>query len=203
MADFTDLTTGDVIKYDTMKDEHEIVLIDEKTVTIGDVGKIVAGEINSQEIEFQVPRYYDNVDLLTKTPYFLYKTPGGVFKDKAIDISYNDEFIRFNWLMNEDATMYAGVITGVATFEGKDEKDKNYIFKSMEFTLPIMPSIFEYDADGVYHSWSTDIDNRLTAMEATIAKDIAFFIGTDAEYDAAVAAGDVPTGIRVIKIPTT
>ena len=56
MADtpFTDLNTG--ITYATMKDEHELVKIAEKNVTVGDIGKIVQGEINSQEIEFSIPR---------------------------------------------------------------------------------------------------------------------------------------------------
>ena len=203
MPDFTDLTTGDTITYDTMKDEHEIVLIEEKDVTVGDIGQIVCGEINSQEVEFQISRKYDNVDLLTKTPYILFKTPGGVFKDKAIDISYNDDNIRFNWLMDEDATMYAGTITALVQFEGKDEKDKNYILKTKEFKVNVIQSFSEFDAEGVYHSWSTDIESRIATMENTIAKDIGFFVGTQDELDAAIAGGTIPSGIRVVLVPTT
>ena len=59
---FTDLSTS--TNYSTMRDEHEVVKITEKNVKVGDIGKIVAGEVNSQEIEFSIPRYYDNVDLL-------------------------------------------------------------------------------------------------------------------------------------------
>ena len=46
-----------------------IVKITEKNVVVGDIGKIVMGETNSQEIEFSIPRYYDNVDLLDKNFY--------------------------------------------------------------------------------------------------------------------------------------
>ena len=88
-APFTDLTTG--MNYATMKDEHEIVKITEKNVHVGEIGKIVTGEINSQEIEFSIPRYYDNVDLLDKKFNILYQTRGGIFKVEAIDVAYNDE----------------------------------------------------------------------------------------------------------------
>ena len=57
MADdsFIDVTTGTT--YTTMNDEHELVKITEKNVTVGDIGKIVMGETNSQEIEFSIPRF--------------------------------------------------------------------------------------------------------------------------------------------------
>ena len=82
-ASFIDVTTGTT--YTTMNDEHELVKITEKNVTVGDIGKIVQGEINSQEIEFSIPRFYDNVDLLDKDFYILYQTKGGIFKVDAID----------------------------------------------------------------------------------------------------------------------
>ena len=88
MADvFTNVSTG--INYNSMHDEHELVKITEKNVTVGDIGKIVQGEINSQEIEFSIPRYYDNVDLLDKKFNILYQTKGGIFKVEAIDVAYN------------------------------------------------------------------------------------------------------------------
>ena len=121
-ASFIDATTG--ITYTTMNDEHELVKITEKNVTVGDIGKIVQGEINSQEIEFSIPRYYDNVDLLDKKFNILYQTKGGIFKVEAIDVAYNDEEIRFNWLMNEDATMYSGKLTAVIKMGGLDESGK-------------------------------------------------------------------------------
>ena len=82
-ASFIDATTGTT--YTTMNDEHELVKITEKNVAVGDIGKIVMGEINSQEIEFSIPRFYDNVDLLDKKFCILYQTKGGIFKVDAID----------------------------------------------------------------------------------------------------------------------
>ena len=197
MADtpFTDLNTG--MTYATMKDEHELVKITEKNVTVGDIGKIVQGEINSQEIEFSIPRYYDNVDLLDKKFNILYQTKGGIFKVEAIDVAYNDEEIRFNWLMNEDATMYSGKLTAVIKMEGLDESGKPYVMKTMNFSVNVEEALCEYGADGVYRTWATDIETRITALEKVASSSQATFIGTTAEYNAAVSSGSIPSGMFV------
>ena len=197
MADtpFTDLNTG--MTYATMKDEHELVKITEKNVTVGDIGKIVQGEINSQEIEFSIPRYYDNVDLLDKKFNILYQTKGGIFKVEAIDVAYNDEEIRFNWLMNEDATMYSGKLTAVIKMEGLDESGKPYVMKTMNFSVNVEEALCEYGADGVYRTWATDIETRITDLESVASSSQATFIGTTAEYNTATSLGNIPSGMFV------
>ena len=194
-ASFIDATTGTT--YTTMHDEHELVKITEKNVTVGDIGKIVQGEINSQEIEFSIPRYYDNVDLLDKKFNILYQTKGGIFKVEAIDVAYNDEEIRFNWLMNEDATMYSGKLTAVIKMEGLDESGKPYVMKTMNFSVNVEEALCEYGADGVYRTWATDIETRITDLESVASSSQATFIGTMAEYNAAVNSSSIPSGMFV------
>lgn len=194
-ASFIDVTTGTT--YTTMKDEHELVKIAEKNVTVGDIGKIVQGEINSQEIEFSIPRYYDNVDLLDKKFNILYQTKGGIFKVEAIDVAYNDEEIRFNWLMDENATMYPGKLTAVIKMEGIDESGKPYVMKTTNFSVQIDDALNEYGADGVYRTWATDIETRITDLEKVASSSQATFIGTTAEYNAAVSSGNIPSGMFV------
>ena len=192
---FTDLNTG--MTYATMKDEHELVKIAEKNVTVGDIGKIVQGEINSQEIEFSIPRYYDNVDLLDKKFNILYQTKGGIFKVEAIDVAYNDEEIRFNWLMDENATMYPGKLTAVIKMEGVDESGKPYVMKTTNFSVQIDDALNEYGADGVYRTWATDIETRITDLEKVASSSQATFIGTTAEYNTATSSGNIPSGMFV------
>ena len=194
-ASFTDFKTG--TNYTTMNDEHELVKITEKNVAVGDIGKIVMGETNSQEIEFSIPRYYDNVDLLDKNFYILYQTQGGIFKVEAIDKAYNDEEIRFSWLMNEDATMYSGKITATVQIEGTDEQGKAYIMKTMNFSLNVEDALSEYGADGVYRTWATDIDSRLDNLEKVASSSQATFIGTTSEYNTADSSGQIPSGMFV------
>ena len=192
---FTDLNTG--MTYATMKDEHELVKIAEKNVTVGDIGKIVQGESNSQEVEFSIPRFYDNVDLLDKKFNILYQTKGGIFKVEAIDVAYNDEEIRFNWLMNEDATMYPGKLTAVIKMEGLDESGKPYVMKTTNFSVDIEDALNEYGADGVYRTWATDIETRIENLEDIASSSQATFIGTTAEYNTAVSSGSIKSGMFV------
>ena len=194
-ASFIDVTTG--ATYTTMNDEHELVKITEKNVTVGDIGKIVMGEINSQEIEFSIPRFYDNVDLLDKNFYILYQTKGGIFKSEAIDKAYNDEEIRFNWLIDENATMYSSPITACVQIQGTDEMGKAYVLKSGLFKINVEESLGEYGQEGIYRTWALDIENRIVALEQIAASADATFIGTTAQYNAANSAGNIPNGMFV------
>ena len=194
---FTDLSTS--TNYSTMRDEHEVVKITEKNVKVGDIGKIVAGEVNSQEIEFSIPRYYDNVDLLNKKFQILYQTKGGVFKADAINIAYNDREIRFNWLMNEDATMYPGKITAAVQIEGEDEQGNEYVLKTMNFSVNIEDALNEYGTEGIYKTWATDIESRIENLEKSNSPSVSSgaFIGTMDEYNTAYSSGDIPNGMFV------
>lgn len=194
---FTDLSTS--TNYSTMRDEHEVVKITEKNVKVGDIGKIVAGEVNSQEIEFSIPRYYDNVDLLNKKFQILYRTKGGVFKADAINIAYNDREIRFNWLMNEDATMYPGKITAAVQIEGEDEQGNEYVLKTMNFSVNIEDALNEYGTEGIYKTWATDIESRIENLEKSNSPSVPSraFIGTMDEYNTAYSFGDIPNGMFV------
>ena len=194
-ASFIDATTGTT--YTTMNDEHELVKITEKNVVVGDIGKIVMGEINSQEIEFSIPRFYDNVDLLDKNFYILYQTKGGIFKVEAIDKAYNDDEIRFNWLIDENATMYSSPITACVQIQGTDELGKAYVLKSGLFKINVEEALCEYGADGVYRTWATDIETRITELESVASSSQATFIGTTAEYNATVSSSSIPSGMFV------
>lgn len=192
---FTELTTG--VIYNTMKDEHELVKINEKNVTIGQIGKIVSGEINSQEIEFSIPRYYDNVDLLDKKFSILFETKGGIFKVDAVDVAYNDTEIRFNWLLDENATMYAGTIKAVVKIEGTDELGKTYVKKTMNFSVNVEDALNEYGADGVYRTWADGVEVRISELENLASSLTPSFIGTQAEYNTALANGEIKPGTLI------
>lgn len=194
-ASFTDVTTGTT--YTTMKDEHELVKINEKEVIVGDIGRIVQGETNSQEIEFSIPRYYDEVDLLDKDFYILFETKGGIFKVEAIDKAYNDNEIRFNWLVDENATMYPGSIRVGIKIQGTDELGKAYVMKSKDFKVTVDEALNEYGADGVYITWAIQIENRIANLEKITSSSQATFIGTTAQYNTAISAGQIPSGMFV------
>ena len=99
--------------------------------------------------------------------------------------------------MNEDATLYPGRILATVQLEGVDEQGKAYIMKTMNFSVNVEEALCEYGADGVYRTWATDIETRIETLEDIASSSQATFIGTTAEYNAAVSSGNIPSGMFV------
>lgn len=197
---FTVLSKG--ITYTSVKDEHELVAIENKKVTVGNIGKIVSGDINSQAIDFTIPRYYDGVDLLNKKFTIIYENKGGVFTSEAINIMYNKENIRFTWLLDEKATLYSGDLQAAVKVTGTDEKNKTYIFKTEKFTIKIDESVNEYGVEGVYQAWVTEVDTKLSNLESAVSEGTDTFIGTMTEFKEASSSGKIKDGTIVIIVST-
>lgn len=79
-----------------MLDEHSTATIVEKTVNVSDIGEFVVGEMNSSVITFKMNRYYDGVDLSQKDILIMYKNTNGVYKDKAVNIQYSTDGLKFS-----------------------------------------------------------------------------------------------------------
>lgn len=204
MAGFTNIITGE--PYVSLNDQHNLVKINEKEVVVGDIGVIVQGEISSQKIEFSIPKFYDGVDLTDKDFYVLFKTKGGMFKintvDKAASNDTDDDGvdeIRFSWVLDENATMYAGDVTACVQIEKtyNDDPNKKYVMKTKMFKIKVEESLNEYDAEGVYASWATQVESKISELEHAAAASEAMFVGTNDEYNTASANGEIPNGMFV------
>lgn len=162
-TNFVDLE-GNVIKASSMEDEHQIIKIIEKTPEINNIGKIVAGDTNSNILTFEMNRYYDNVDLITKTIKFIVKNELGMFTEDAVNIQYNDNLIRFSWILSDSVTYKSGTISAAIAFIG-DESGNKYTLKTVPFTIKIENSLdfMEYAIE--YKNWFTDIEARLLDLE--------------------------------------
>lgn len=156
---------GESISYEKLNDEHEIVRISDKEAKIGNIGKIVKGENNSQLLTFEINRFYDNVDLKDMNILFLYQNKDGIFTTKASNIIYNNYLLRFNWLLPYGVTLYSGTITACIHFIGKDE-NVNYTLKTTNFHLTVEDSLDGTDIEiTVPDNWFADIENRLSVLE--------------------------------------
>ena len=76
--------------------------------------KILRGDERSQYITFEMPRYYDGVDFIDKQIYVRWFNDsnvesGGMMAD-ICDARYNDECIRFAWLLEPDVAKHAGPV---------------------------------------------------------------------------------------------
>ena len=99
---------------------HEI---DAATKTISKITDqtIVEGENLSQFIKFQISRYYDGIDLAQKEINIIYLSPNKYSDiNEAVNKEYNDEYIRFGWLVPYAACSVEGTLTFAIEFVGDD-----------------------------------------------------------------------------------
>lgn len=155
---------GHIVKKSSMVDEHQIVKITEKVPEIKNIGKIVCGDTYSNIITFEIKRYYDNVDLLTKNIKFIVKNELGSFTEDAVNTQYNDELLRFSWVLSDSVTYKSGDVKAAIVFLGT-EQGRNYALKTIPFILKIDNSLDLIDAVPPNKDWFTDIENRLYSLE--------------------------------------
>ena len=91
----------------------------------------ITQEQNSQYIPFKMPRYYDGFDLKdTKLSIYYVNKNKDFHTDIPVDVYYNDEYIKFAWLVSEFATQVAGVLQFEIHAEGTNSKGEPYTWKS-------------------------------------------------------------------------
>lgn len=168
---FIDLE-GHIIR-SSMVDEHQIVKITEKVPEIKNIGKIVCGDTYSNIITFEIKRYYDNVDLLTKNIKFIVKNEIGTFTEDSVNTQYNDELLRFSWILSDSVTYKSGDVKVAIVFLGT-EQGRNYALKTVPFILKIDNSLDLIDVEPPNKNWFIDIENRLFDLENSSMNDNNF-----------------------------
>ena len=169
MSDIFMDSEGHVIR-NSMIDEHSMIKITEKVPDAKNIGKIICGETNSNILTFEMNRYYDNVDLITKNIKFIIKTPLSTFDDYASNVQHNTNTLRFSWVVPYSATQKAGNISVAIEFF-----DSNYSMRIMPFPIKIEESISSTDIQTeIQTNWYIDIESRLIALENKTVSSIAF-----------------------------
>lgn len=162
---------GKIIKSSSLADEHTVIKITEKAPVLADIGKIVAGDTNSNILEFEMNRYYDGVDLLNKDIRFIVSNSNGTFMEKAVNLMYNNSKIRFSWVLSYAVTCKNGEVKAAIEFFGKEDS-KNYSLKTIPFIIHVENSIDATDitADPP-ENWFVDFEARLLALEKALGMD--------------------------------
>lgn len=156
---------GHIIKKSSMVDQHQLIKITEKVPEIKNIGKIVCGDINSNILTFEINRYYDGVDLYTKNIKFIVKNELGTFTEDAVNLQYNNELLRFSWILSDSVTYKSGNISVAIIFFGA-ESNKKYALKTVPFTVKIDNSLDFLDIEPPYKNWFIDIESRILDLEA-------------------------------------
>ncbi len=162
-TNFTYLS-GHTAKTSPMEDEHQIIQITEKTPILKNIGKIVCGDTNSNILSFEINRYYDGVDLCTKNIKFIIQNELGMFTEDAVNMQYNNEFMRFSWILSDAVTYKSGSVTAAIAFVGA-ENGYNYTLKTLPFEIKIESTLDFTEYEPPYRNWFTDIECRLSDLE--------------------------------------
>lgn len=149
---------------------------------------LVSGENKSQFIRFQIPRYYDGIDLSTKNIQIIYITESG-FSDinAAICVERNDENLRFGWLVPAAASYDVGVLSFSIEFVGDD-----YVLKTRVTDVEVFDGLNggEIIPEPEEQNWYIELQQRCDYVlnQANAAKEAAAGSATNAAGSATDAA---------------
>ena len=110
-----------------MTQQLMIFTIDDKlrTITIPNNGSVfgVSGDIEVNQVEFQMPRYCAGFDMTDFTGRVNYVNPNGDSNYYESEISGTDDTVSFIWLMKPDVTRYSGDVKfSVKLYKKQDGK---------------------------------------------------------------------------------
>lgn len=172
--------TDDMI-FEVNKDTKQLQVITNQVM--------VSGENKSQFIRFQMPRYYDGIDLSTKNIQIIYITESG-FSDinSAICVERNDENLRFGWLVPAAASYDVGVLSFSIEFVGDD-----YVLKTRVTNVEVYDGLNggEVIPEPEEQNWYIELQQRCDYVlnQATAAKQAAAGSAENAAASASGAAG--------------
>ena len=170
MSDFLNSTVNTKI-YNLMSDEHQIITITDKEAIVENIGTIVSGDTNSCLLTFEINRFQDGIDLSDKKIRFNYRNSNGKFYDIAVNVKYNDDVIRFSWLLPYSLTQPGGNVIASIEFYGSTEYDEHYSYKTKNFKLSVEKSLGVDDgSDESYNNWTIKIENDVEAIQNKIVK---------------------------------
>ena len=112
-------------------DDNYSTIDAQKNITLDSSQFNITQEQNSQYIPFKMPRYYDGFDLKDTTLSIYYVNKNQDFHaDIPVDVYYNDEYIKFAWLVSKFATQIAGVLQFEIHAKGFNSNGDDYTWKS-------------------------------------------------------------------------
>lgn len=117
--------------YNNYSDDKYSSIDAQKNITVDSSQINITQEQNSQYIPFEMPRYYDGIDLMEMTIQFHYVNKENEESySNPVNVSFNAEKIRFAWLIDEHVTNIEGEVTFEIIATGTNEKNDNYVWKT-------------------------------------------------------------------------
>ena len=187
---------NDYVYYHTFSDDNLSLIDDNKDIVLGKKQFNITQEENSQYIPFEMPRYYDGFDLVNTVISIHYKTKSGRHgASKPVNVSFNDEKIRFGWLVDAGATLDVGMlefeIHANGTIAGSDGMPKSYTWKTKRNkNLNVLESLCDCEdvINNIDDTWMQELVTDIAEKVAEEIKNVAVGEQVIAAEDAALRA---------------
>ena len=186
----------DYVHYYSFSDENISVINNEKDINLDSKQFNITQEENSQYIPFEMPRYYDGFDLVNTVISIHYKTENGRHgSSKPINVTYNNDKIRFGWLVDAGATVDVGKlefeIHAYGSVTGSDGISKSYTWKTKtNKNLNVLQSICDCEdvINNIDDSWLQELITDIAKKVADQIKNVAIGEQVAAAENAAASA---------------
>ena len=187
---------SDYTYYYSFSDDNISVISNDKDIALNAKQFNITQEENSQYIPFEMPRYYDGFDLVDTAISIHYETKSGRHgATKPVNVTYNNEKIRFGWLVDAGATIDAGALAfeihAYGSVTGSDGIPKSYVWKSKKNTnLNVLQSLCDCEEviNNIDDSWVQELVTDIAVKVADQIKDVAVGEQVAAAENAAISA---------------
>ena len=169
---------NDYVRYSAFSDENISIINDKKDIALDANQFNISQEENSQYIPFEMSRYYVGFDLVNTRLSIHYTTKSGRHgASKPVNVTFNDEKIRFAWLIDSGVTLDVGAlefeIHAYGTVTGSDGISKGYTWKSKSNkNLNVLESLCDCE-DVINNIDDTWLQELVTDVAEKIAEEIA------------------------------
>lgn len=158
--------------YQNYSDINYSTIDESKTISL-DMSQInLTQEVNSQLIPFEMPRYFDGIDLMDMTIVIHGLNPDSKeFTSNPVNVSYSTDKIRFSWLVDDKVTALAGEVKFEIVAYGINEKQNKYLWRTKpNGKLTILPSLSGNgvvpEGDPDYMDFLSEVEKKATEAEA-------------------------------------
>lgn len=189
---------ADYVRYYNLSDDNISTINDRKEISLNDKQINITQEENSQYIPFEMSRYYDGYDLVNAVISIHYETKTGVHgASKAVNVTFNNNKIRFGWLVDAGATLDAGTLAfeihAYGSITGSDGVAKGYVWKTKSNkNINVLQSICDCEevTNHIDDSWVQELVTSIAEKVADEIKDVAVGEQVEAAENAAIAAAE-------------
>lgn len=153
--------------------------IDVSTISVNKIVKLqpnqpnLTQETNSQFIPFEMPRYYDGIDLTEMVIQIHFVNANDEeYYASAINVKANSTTLRFGWLVDQRVTSYIGKVKFEIYISGANNYGMVYIWKSktndsltVEASLSGNGVVQPVDYNDWYQSFVMSIDAKIASIQ--------------------------------------